>query len=510
MRVARMSYRCRPGWLAGRVSQRDPGTALRAALGLLLLIGVSGSARHARAQADVLLEKAFYYEQTRGDLDQAIALYKQVVDEQRRSGPKAARAQYHLGVCLWKVGRLAESQQMFRELAHNYSEEKDLVSAASRFLSDSRALLAPCWEDGETLEYALEFQTGVEAGYLIVCAHKMIFEGRPVWRLLSQQNAPNYGGPSKRYVFVDRDGFRPLFNSYIHPIVGEFETRYQEGRVTIVSNISAASSIKELLWFGPVYDFEQHWHLVRQLPLAVGYRASMPVVCCAEGEIADLELRVTGIEEVVTPAGRFECFRVETRVGRGGMQAVLWYTTDEHRYLVGFDEWVVQGRLRALGRRSRDETAQYQSSRFGFSLSAPAGWYFYNRTETGSKGQEVVFLLEPNAAFAVQVRAQDVDSHGASHPSDAEAVARRLLQDDALRLKGLTERSGSWRVERNDPRTEARVIADYSDGDQKRLEYVVCITDKRLAIHLVADGPLELEREIQAALDALVRSLRIP
>jgi hypothetical protein len=480
-------------------------------VGLALFAAIAATAcGQLRAQtADVLLEKAVYFEQTRGDLEQAVTLYKQVVDDQRRSGPKAARAQYHLGLCLWKMGRISESQQMFRELAQFFPEEKELVSAAARFLSEGRDLMPACWEDGETLEYTLEFQTGVEAGYLAVSAHQVMYEGRPVWRFLSQQNAPNYGGPSKRYVYVDRETFQPYFNLFSHPVVGEFETLYRDDRVTITSAASGATSIKEVLWFGPVYDYEQHWHLLRQLPLKVGYRVSLPVVCCAEGEIAELELRVTGIEEIATPAGTYECFRVETRTGRTGMQAVLWYTTDEHRYLVGFDEWVVQGRLRSISTRGRDEAASFHSQRMNITLSAPPGWFFYDRLGPGRPGQDVVYVLEPSAAFDLQIRMQETETVAAPEPADASDIAERQLQEDALRFKGLEARPTSWSVERLPHRTEARVLADYSDGDQTRVAYLVCVMDRRLVIRFIGHGPADRHREIQAAVDALGRSYRM-
>ena len=50
--------------------------------------------------AAALLEKAIYTEQTVGDVDAAMALYRQVIEQAKANRPYVAQAHYRLAMCL--------------------------------------------------------------------------------------------------------------------------------------------------------------------------------------------------------------------------------------------------------------------------------------------------------------------------------------------------------------------------------------------------------------------------
>src|SRR5262245_6677994 len=60
-----------------------------------------------------LLEKGIYSEETKGDLDGAMQLYKQVVAEGKAGQAVAAQAQYRLGVCQYKKKNYTEANAAF-------------------------------------------------------------------------------------------------------------------------------------------------------------------------------------------------------------------------------------------------------------------------------------------------------------------------------------------------------------------------------------------------------------
>jgi len=78
----------------------------------------------------VMLEKGIYTEETVGDLDAAIKIYQQIVEDAKAARKYAAQAQYRLGMCYLKKGDKAKAQQELRELQATYPQEKDIAARA--------------------------------------------------------------------------------------------------------------------------------------------------------------------------------------------------------------------------------------------------------------------------------------------------------------------------------------------------------------------------------------------
>ncbi|MCX6622938.1 MAG: tetratricopeptide repeat protein [Acidobacteria bacterium] len=114
-----------------------------------------------------LLQKGIYTQETVGDLDGAIKIYRQVVTSSSESRAYAAQAQYRLGQCLLKKGAAAEATQAFKTLVSDYPEQTELVAKAKAYLPAAFELLPAPWADGELLEYDLTAQNSIKAGKLI-------------------------------------------------------------------------------------------------------------------------------------------------------------------------------------------------------------------------------------------------------------------------------------------------------------------------------------------------------
>jgi tetratricopeptide (TPR) repeat protein len=86
--------------------------------------------------ATVQLQRGIFLEETAGDLDGAIAIFRQIL-----AGSDArvyeAEAQYHLGACLLKKGNKAQAARAFQTLMQKHPEETTLLSKASvRYLDE--------------------------------------------------------------------------------------------------------------------------------------------------------------------------------------------------------------------------------------------------------------------------------------------------------------------------------------------------------------------------------------
>ncbi len=103
---------------------------------ILLLVGVSFlfSSLVQQETAKELFEKALYLEETKGDLEKAIEVYKQIVKKFPDERPTAAQAQLHLGYCFEKLG-LKEAQKAYQNVIDKYPEQTEAVKIAKEKLS---------------------------------------------------------------------------------------------------------------------------------------------------------------------------------------------------------------------------------------------------------------------------------------------------------------------------------------------------------------------------------------
>ena len=100
----------------------------------LLVATLSASAVSQGPTASELLQRGIYLEETVGDLDAAMGIYKQVVQMAAVSRVNAAQAEYRMGLCQQKQGHRAEAINTFQKLIREYPEQAAIVAKAREFL----------------------------------------------------------------------------------------------------------------------------------------------------------------------------------------------------------------------------------------------------------------------------------------------------------------------------------------------------------------------------------------
>jgi len=76
-----------------------------------------------------LLQKGIYAQETEGNLDNAILIYRQIVNSAPAQRNLAAQAQYRLAQALLQKGDLATASKEFERLARDYADYGSLVSS---------------------------------------------------------------------------------------------------------------------------------------------------------------------------------------------------------------------------------------------------------------------------------------------------------------------------------------------------------------------------------------------
>jgi tetratricopeptide (TPR) repeat protein len=78
-----------------------------------------------------LLQKGIFAQETEGNLDNAILIYRQIVNSAPAQRDLAAQAQFRLGQALLQKGDLTSAAQEFDKLARDYADYRNLVGSLS-------------------------------------------------------------------------------------------------------------------------------------------------------------------------------------------------------------------------------------------------------------------------------------------------------------------------------------------------------------------------------------------
>ncbi len=104
---------------------------------ILCLLASAFLAPFAAAESPtVLLKQGIYVEETEGDLDKAIEIYKQVLDQAAKVQRLASRATFQLGMCHLKKGEKEKAAEYFQQLISKYPTQKTLAKKAAAQLKE--------------------------------------------------------------------------------------------------------------------------------------------------------------------------------------------------------------------------------------------------------------------------------------------------------------------------------------------------------------------------------------
>src|SRR5450756_684579 len=250
---------------------------------------------NAQSAAD-LLQKGIHAQETVGDVDSAIQIFRQVAASPAANKVLAAQAQYQLVVCMLQKGDRAAARKELDLLARNFPDQPDLATKARKLVPDGDTLLPAPWGEFEGSQLNLK-RDGVFTGeYLHYSVDPR--PKRPGWPDNPQAVVLRWELTAKNtnrwaQVDVDRDSQRPLAKPELH------------SNDDLGDPVAAAIS-------GPAVDIEQSVFLMRRLPLAPGFKANLntqPFTLASKVK-SPVEIAVTGIEAVQTTAGKFNCYKV--------------------------------------------------------------------------------------------------------------------------------------------------------------------------------------------------------
>lgn len=447
-----------------------------------------------------LLQKAIYTQETVGDLDGAIKLYRQIVTAAAESRTLAAQAQFRLATCLKKKGDLAGATKAFEQVIHLYPEQKDLVEQAKAATPGDFPLQPTPWQEGELSELRLKLPGGMTIGSMITSV-----ESNPARPNNSIFHVRLYGpdGPMQwSRTEVERESLRPVTRSYRSPMMGNFTTDYDGRNVRTVFGNKDGTTTNALTLDGPVFDNEEAIFLLRRLPLSVGQKSVLHLVSPAGPDI-QITADVQGIEDVQVPAGKFKCYKVELSM----VKQVFYIAVDLPRQLVKIDAGTAVFELTSL-RRLDTAPVHHRDALTGFSVTAPANWIF-QPAPGAAAGSTLLRLLDPLGRMDVLIWAKpETTGAAAIHQALADAMEKSSLES-GQRLKQwvLWPPSVEWKQIGGQAAVSAR--ANYVSGQQNMVEYTVWLRTPNSKAQIAMRAAEKDSQEARDRLDEIVNTLKL-
>ncbi|HXP62234.1 MAG TPA: protein kinase, partial [Dongiaceae bacterium] len=347
------------------------------------------------------------------------------------------------------------------------------------------------WADGEEMQIDLKFPSGFKMGIKSLTAHAATVRGQQIWRLgwLGLHSGPHILAGTGEFsrVEVDAGTFEPIHSRCKHPLLGDVEAIYTAGHADLKT--AGQLTTKHIDVRGAVFDNTEVPHLIRRLPLAVGYRTTLRVLLAlGEGLITPISVAVTSRETITVAAGTFDCYRVELST-----RQTYWYAVNAQHFLVKFKTDGAVGELSAVYQRKPGEPAEYRDADLGFSLSAPSEWVFF-RAEGGATSRATLMMVDAEAAAMSILRVRGLDSLKTEATASPRDWAELEIQEYAKPLKDFQIRRDSWKERALAGTPGVSVIGDYLEGIDEKVAYAVFVFGRTTAAEfalLISAGDFE-------------------
>ena len=367
------------------------------------------------------------------------------------------------------------------------------------------------WVDGEVMELVLKHPAGNEYGTIIYSVQK----NKNNWQIISHMYVNEASISQYTFVEADANSFAPIYGQTTN-WMGDFVAEYGKNNVKLTINAQDNQTTRDIPVSGVVYDNEQAVYLIRRMPLAESYEGSFPIFTIQAGVTVDCMIKVLAVEEVTVKAGTFKCYKTELSINSQGvktLQHTLWFSADEHKYLVKYDVGgAATMEMAKVWQRDKNKPIIFENVEPAFSAAVPADWRFY-KYSTGP--QTSLQLMPPeNKAWAVLIWQQR-----GTDPNSASAMT--IAKADCEKLKGFFENyvtdQNSWKELKINSLEAVQYLATYQESGnrlqkyskpQNMLEYRTYIVDTSNVYWFVFRIEKDKFEENKAEFDSIVNSFK--
>jgi len=445
-----------------------------------------------------LLQKGIYTQETVGDLDGAIKIYRQIINSVSQSRTYAAQAQYRLAQCLLKKGENDEAVKAFEKLMQDYPEEKELVAKAREYVPSETKLLPIPWEANELSELRFKLQKGLDLATFIYSIEPAA--GNPQNSIILTRQYVGSTPIQQGRVETNRDTMRPVSSTFNTMMMSEYKFDY-EGRQ---ARIRVGNKEPRIVTFdAPVFDNEEAFFLFRRLPLAVGYKTTLSVMSSG-GIVVNLVLAVTAMEDVQVPAGKFHCFRVDL----SNMNQTFWIAAERSRPVVKFENEAGVAELVSIRKIDRHSPVNYQDARVGISFTAPPGWVV-RPEEATAKDETPLSMLDPESKISLAVWAKEIKTAPSDMARELRATLDQRVERSSHNLKDYHVRPETIQIRQIAGNQALTCVTEFLRGEEKMVEYLTWIRSENTNLLFSVTGPASDLDDFRKRIDPIVETARV-
>jgi hypothetical protein len=345
----------------------------------------------------------------------------------------------------------------------------------------------------------------MEMGTMIWTARGVKESENDLWRIESFMTIPTAKMEQYTRVDAEKENFLPVFGQ-TKSQTGNFKADYEKGKVKLTTIMNNKASSRSIMVDGVVYDNEQALYLIRRMPLKKGYSEAFTIFPVQGGTPVECRVYVVSQEKVTVPAGMYDSYKLDLAIYAGDVKALqhtLWFSADEHKYLVKYDSRQAIMELTEVSQLQEDQPVKFSEKEPAISLEAPAGWFFYKAPAVG-KYNFMLRLLPPEMkAWALLTIAER---------SDAKQTVQQVADGDIEVLKGYfknyTVRKDSMKNMTVSGLPAIKYIADYEDKGQSKVEYRTYILGKSMIYWFVFRIEKDQFENNQKDFDSIVKSFK--
>lgn len=484
---------------------------------IFLMVALSAFSSMARGDnVTNLLEEGIYAEDTKGDLDEAISIYKKIIDENEGNRINIAKAYYRLGTCYLKTGDEAKAIEMFKKLLNSFPEQADIVNDAKNQLSKLGAMdvdedksleIGPTpWESGETCWYGFKSPPTMSHVRMIMSVKSVVINGNDLWRIEDYIVIPTENQSQLKRVDVLKKDFKP-FSGLAKGAWGNIKVTYGKDHIQMDIESPDTKDKKEIPNRQIVYDNEQVSYLLRRLPIEKKYSSTISILNPQTGSVMKVKIRTMGLETVEVPAGKYECYGVELDLGPA-MKQKWWFSADPIKYLVKMDAGA-QGilELEKIVHSLADEPELFNDSEFGVSMSAPAGWHIVKSPIITAPFKMIAVVASPemNAWFPFLI-----SEHGGTiKPDSLRAVAESEVSQMKQILSDYSIDPNSWKAGIISRMQSLSCSAYFSDKNKKMIDYRTYILGQSCLYLFIIRTEKEVFENNKQVYHSIIQSLKV-
>lgn len=351
---------------------------------------------------DNLFQEALFIEETEGDMEKAILKYEEILSRAKRDTTSneeekqlLSRTEYQLGICYLKQGNKEQAITQFKKIITAGHAHDEVLNKTRNYLEKINpefcekpaeiAFLKAPWGTYEECRYKVYTQNGGEIGESLIAIEETE-KGNSTSSVIScKELIPTDAYTRKAVLHCEPKSFTPISCSVTVANLWNWHARFDGSSIKYTSNMPNKNTENSTTYSQQIFDYEQVRHMVRRLPLEVGYQDSALIFTTTSGMHSKGQLKILGMEQIETPMGSFNCFKAAVSASLQGDQnytQTLWISADEHRYVVQTKSGKLTDKLVTVEVQKPTAGQIVQGDSIDILMELPHGYDYYHSLTT--------------------------------------------------------------------------------------------------------------------------------